>query len=40
MNSLVSLRLRWALDHFENLRRAAEEGHALFGTIETFLLYR
>lgn len=40
MNGLVSLRLRWALDNHENLRQAAQEGHALLGTIETFLIYR
>ncbi|XP_057370614.1 putative glycerol kinase 5 [Daphnia carinata] len=40
MNGLVSLRLRWALDHHENLRQAAQEGHALLGTIETYLIYR
>lgn len=40
MNGLVSLRLRWALDHYENLRRAADEGNALFGTIETFLIHK
>ena len=40
MNSLVSLRLRWVLDHHENLRQAAKDGNALFGTIETFLIHR
>jgi glycerol kinase len=40
MNGLVNLRLRWVLDHHENLRQAAKDGNALFGTIETFLLYR
>lgn len=40
MNNLVNLRLRWALDHYENLRQAAQEGNAVFGTIETFLIHR
>lgn len=40
MNSIVSLRLCWALDNYPELRRAAEEGNASFGTIDSYLLYR
>jgi glycerol kinase len=33
-------RLRWLLDHVPGLRERAEEGHALFGTMETWLIWR
>lgn len=40
LNGLVSLRLRWALDNYDDLNRAALEGHAVFGTLDTFILSR
>ena len=35
-----SLKLRWLLDHVPGARRQAESGDALFGTIDTFLVWR
>ncbi|MGE0594541.1 MAG: glycerol kinase GlpK [Vicinamibacterales bacterium] len=35
-----SLKIRWLLDHVEGLRALAETGDALFGTIDTFLLWQ
>ncbi len=32
-------KIRWLLDHVSGLRRAAERGEALFGTIETWLIW-
>jgi glycerol kinase len=32
-------KLRWLLDHVSGLRQAAEEGTALFGTIDTYLAW-
>ncbi len=32
-------KLRWLLDNVPNLRPAAEQGQALFGTIDTFLIW-
>src|SRR5262245_10950593 len=32
-------KLRWILDHVEGVRDAAERGHALFGTIDTWLIW-
>jgi glycerol kinase len=32
-------RLRWLLDHVPGLREQAEAGHALFGTMETWLIW-
>lgn len=40
MNGMVALRLRWMLDHNEQLRAAAEQGHAAMGTIDSFILHR
>ena len=34
-----SLKIRWILDHVEGLRKLAEAGDLLFGTIDTFLLW-
>jgi len=34
-----ALKLRWLLDHVPNLRRDAEKGIALFGTMDTFLIW-
>jgi glycerol kinase len=33
------LKIRWILDHVEGLRKLAEAGDILFGTIDTFLLW-
>jgi glycerol kinase len=33
------LKLRWLLDHVPGLRQAAEDGTALFGTIDSFLVW-
>jgi glycerol kinase len=33
------LKIRWILDHVEGLRKLAEAGDLLFGTIDTFLLW-
>lgn len=33
-------KLEWILDHVEGARRRAERGDLLFGTVDTFLLYR
>ncbi len=35
-----SLKIRWILDHVEGVRALAEAGDALFGTIDTFLLWQ
>jgi len=35
-----SLKLRWLLDHVPGARRQAEAGELLFGTIDTFLVWR
>ncbi|GBC61162.1 glycerol kinase [Desulfonema ishimotonii] len=32
-------KLRWILDHVPEARKAAEQGDALFGTMETFLIW-
>ncbi len=32
-------RLRWLLDHVPDLREHAEQGHVLFGTMETWLIW-
>uniref|UniRef100_A0A3B1J0F3 Glycerol kinase 5 n=1 Tax=Astyanax mexicanus TaxID=7994 RepID=A0A3B1J0F3_ASTMX len=36
----VSLRLLWALQNLPQLRQAVDEGTCLFGTIDTWLLYK
>lgn len=36
----VTLRLVWALQNVEGLQKAAKCHHAMFGTIDTWLLYR
>lgn len=33
-------KIRWLLDHVPGVREAAEAGEALFGTIDTFLIWR
>ena len=33
-------KLRWMLDHVDGARERAETGHLLFGTIDTYLLWR
>ena len=40
MNGLVCMRLRWMLDHNEELKKAADEGSAAMGTIDSFILNR
>jgi len=35
-----SLKIRWILDHVPDARRLAEAGDALFGNIDTFLVWR
>src|SRR4030095_15168576 len=35
-----SLKIRWILDHVSNARELAEKGDALFGTIDTFLVWQ
>jgi glycerol kinase len=35
-----ALKIRWLLDHVPGARRQAEAGEVLFGTIDTFLLWR
>jgi glycerol kinase len=34
-----SLKLRWMLDHVAGLREAARDGHALFGTVDTWVIW-
>jgi len=34
-----SVKLRWMLDHDENVRKAYDEGRLSFGTIDTWILY-
>ncbi|XP_076000642.1 glycerol kinase 5 [Genypterus blacodes] len=36
----VTMRLIWALTHYEQLREAVAEGNCCFGTIDTWLLYK
>jgi len=40
LNGLVCMRLRWILDNDETLRKAADQGYAAMGTIDSFLLNR
>ena len=35
-----SLKIRWILDHVDGARRLAEQGDALFGNIDTFLVWQ
>ncbi|KAK3259991.1 hypothetical protein CYMTET_31036 [Cymbomonas tetramitiformis] len=35
-----AMKLRWLLDNVPAVRAAAEEGNAMFGTIDTWLLYK
>ena len=34
-----SLKLRWMLDNVTGLRKAARDGHALFGTVDTWVIW-
>ena len=36
----MSLRLLWALDNVEGLREAADSGKAVFGGVDSWLLYK
>ncbi|KAG7210298.1 hypothetical protein KM043_011840 [Ampulex compressa] len=40
MNTQVSLRLLWALQHVPGLREAAMNGKAVFGGVDSWLLYK
>lgn len=33
------VKVRWLLDHCENVRQAVDEGHCLFGTVDSWLLW-
>ncbi|TFK85720.1 glycerol kinase [Polyporus arcularius HHB13444] len=35
-----AIKLRWMIDHHENVRKAHDEGDLLFGTVESWILYR
>ena len=34
-----SVKLRWMIDHVEEVRKAYDEGRLSFGTIDTWILY-
>lgn len=36
----VNMRLKWVLENNEMVRHLANEGHVMFGTIDTWLIYR
>lgn len=36
----VNMRLKWVLENNEMVRHLANEGHVMFGTIDTWLVYR
>lgn len=40
MNTQISLRLLWALQHVPGLREAATNGGAVFGSVDCWLLYK
>ncbi|KAG0707413.1 putative glycerol kinase 5 [Chionoecetes opilio] len=40
MNPQVNLRLMWVLENHAMVRQLANEGHVMFGTIDTWLVYR
>ncbi|XP_034935430.1 putative glycerol kinase 5 isoform X2 [Chelonus insularis] len=40
MNTQMTLRLMWALDHVPGLKEAAENGKAVFGGIDSWILYK
>ncbi|PSN33677.1 hypothetical protein C0J52_18988 [Blattella germanica] len=40
MNAQVTLRLAWVLQNVEPLRRAVETNEVMFGTVDTWLLYK
>ncbi|KAI0769147.1 glycerol kinase [Trametes elegans] len=35
-----SIKLRWMIDHYENVRKAHEEDDLMFGTVESWIVYR
>ncbi|XP_069946675.1 glycerol kinase 5 isoform X1 [Cherax quadricarinatus] len=40
MNIQVNMRLKWVLENDEKVRKLAQEGHVMFGTIDTWLIYK
>ncbi|KAK8380201.1 hypothetical protein O3P69_016676 [Scylla paramamosain] len=40
MNIQVNMRLKWVLENNEMVKHLADEGHVMFGTIDTWLVYR
>ncbi|XP_069166062.1 glycerol kinase 5 isoform X2 [Procambarus clarkii] len=40
MNIQVNMRLKWVLENCERVRKLAHEGHVMFGTIDTWLIYK
>ncbi|XP_042205377.1 putative glycerol kinase 5 isoform X2 [Homarus americanus] len=40
MNIQVNMRLKWVLENEERVRKLAHEGHVMFGTIDTWLIYK
>ncbi|KAF4518517.1 hypothetical protein B566_EDAN004261 [Ephemera danica] len=40
MNQQVTMRLLWVLDNIPGLREAVRRGEVMFGTLDTYLLYR
>ena len=39
-NKMVNMRLLWALQNIPELKKAAKDGNARFGTLETWLVYK
>ncbi|KAI0214630.1 putative glycerol kinase 5, partial [Lamellibrachia satsuma] len=39
-NSQVTMRLLWQMDHIPELRARAKEGKVMFGTLDTWLLWK
>ena len=37
---MVAMRLLWVLEHVPGLREAADRGEAMFGCVDTWLLYK
>ncbi|OSD04688.1 glycerol kinase [Trametes coccinea BRFM310] len=35
-----AIKLRWMIDHYDNVRKAHEEDDLLFGTVESWIVYR
>ncbi|KAJ9577720.1 hypothetical protein L9F63_005713 [Diploptera punctata] len=40
MNAQVTLRLSWALQNIEELKKCVASGDAMFGTVDTWLMYK